>query len=65
MKLKAGILLITALLLFSCSSMKPVDTTTFGKSSQRVGVSVHDPSIIKGEGKYYIFGSHMEGGRFR
>lgn len=23
------------------------------------GVSVHDPSIIKADGKYYIFGSHM------
>ncbi len=26
------------------------------------GVSVHDPSIIKGEdGRYYLFGSHMSG----
>ena len=25
-------------------------------------VSVHDPSIIKADGTYYIFGSHMEGG---
>ncbi len=24
------------------------------------GVSVHDPSIIKADGTYYIFGSHME-----
>ena len=23
------------------------------------GVSVHDPSIYKADGKYYIFGSHM------
>ena len=23
------------------------------------GVSVHDPSIINADGKYYIFGSHM------
>ena len=23
------------------------------------GVSVHDPSIVKADGKYYIFGSHM------
>lgn len=23
------------------------------------GVSVHDPSVIKADGKYYIFGSHM------
>lgn len=25
----------------------------------RAGVSVHDPSVIKADGKYYIFGSHM------
>lgn len=25
------------------------------------GVSVHDPSIIKADGKYYIYGSHMSG----
>lgn len=25
------------------------------------GVSVHDPSVIKVDGKYYIFGSHMSG----
>ncbi len=25
------------------------------------GASVHDPSIIKADGKYYIFGSHMTG----
>lgn len=25
----------------------------------RAGVSVHDPSVIRADGKYYIFGSHM------
>ncbi len=25
----------------------------------QAGVSVHDPSIVKADGKYYIFGSHM------
>ena len=25
----------------------------------KAGVSVHDPSVIKADGKYYIFGSHM------
>ncbi len=28
-------------------------------SKIEAGVSVHDPSIIKADGKYYIFGSHM------
>lgn len=27
----------------------------------QAGVSVHDPSIIRADGKYYIFGSHMSG----
>lgn len=29
------------------------------KAGIKAGVSVHDPSIIKVEGRYYIFGSHM------
>ncbi len=27
----------------------------------KAGVAVHDPSIIKADGKYYIYGSHMTG----
>lgn len=30
------------------------------KGNLSVGVSVHDPSIVKDSGQYYIFGSHME-----
>ena len=30
------------------------------KGGFSAGVSVHDPSIIKDNGTYYIFGSHME-----
>lgn len=29
------------------------------KAGIKAGVSVHDPSIIKVDGRYYIFGSHM------
>lgn len=29
------------------------------KAEIKAGVSVHDPSIMKADGKYYIFGSHM------
>ena len=29
------------------------------KAGIRAGASVHDPSIVKADGKYYIFGSHM------
>jgi len=28
--------------------------------NQIMGISVHDPSAVKSDGKYYIFGSHME-----
>ena len=30
------------------------------KGGFSAGASVHDPSIIKDNGTYYIFGSHME-----
>lgn len=30
------------------------------KGNQKLGISVHDPSIVKAEDNYYIFGSHME-----
>ncbi len=30
------------------------------QGAQTIGVSVHDPSIVESDGKYYIFGSHME-----
>lgn len=36
-----------------------VDYEGIAKADIKAGVSVHDPSIIKAEGKYYIFGSHM------
>lgn len=29
------------------------------KGNAAIGVSVHDPAILKADGKYYIFGSHM------
>ncbi len=36
-----------------------VDYEGIAKAEIKAGVSVHDPSIIKADGKYYIFGSHM------
>ena len=48
-------------LLAGCSGTeagKPVEELQ--KGNQTMGVSVHDPSVVKHEGKYYIFGSHME-----
>lgn len=39
-----------------------VDVSDILTGSVSARVSVHDPSIIKADGKYYIFGSHMVGG---
>ncbi|MCX7656294.1 MAG: glycoside hydrolase family 43 protein [Treponemataceae bacterium] len=36
-----------------------IDPAILKKSSLRTGVSVHDPSIVAADGKYYVFGSHM------
>lgn len=36
-----------------------VNLDDIAKAKIDAGVSVHDPSIIKADGKYYIFGSHM------
>lgn len=35
------------------------DTTKIKTSTYSSGVAVHDPSVIKANGTYYIFGSHM------
>ena len=36
-----------------------VDLEGIATAKLNAGVSVHDPSIVKADGKYYIFGSHM------
>lgn len=52
--------LISAVL--SCCLMLSSFSTanTFSAGSR---VSVHDPSIVKADGKYYVFGSHIEAAR--
>ena len=56
------ILLAATAMLSGCAreaTQTPVDQIK--KGSFTADASVHDPSVIKGEdGKYYIFGSHME-----
>lgn len=51
---------VVVLMLMGCGtdSGKSVDEISVG--NQVMGVSVHDPAIVKNDGKYYIFGSHME-----
>ena len=48
------------MLLVSCRGFRPAGREELRRSSYMAGVSVHDPSIIKAGGQYYIFGSHME-----
>ncbi len=55
--------LITALLA-SCAEKEPdydftVDMSGIATENVSSGVSVHDPSILKVDGTYYIYGSHM------
>lgn len=48
-------------LLTGCGTQKGIsDMDQIKKGNQVMGVSVHDPSIIKDNDKYYIFGTHME-----
>ena len=35
------------------------DASGVKKGNTAIGISVHDPAILKADGKYYIFGSHM------
>lgn len=52
------------LLILSCSSgISGGEEPGIGRRDYSAGVSVHDPSIIKAEGRYYLFGSHMEAAR--
>ncbi len=43
-----------------CGKMQGKEASQIKQGSIMESVSVHDPSIVKAEGKYYIFGSHME-----
>ncbi len=52
---------LASVLLMGCGktdSGKSLEEINVG--NQVMGVSVHDPSVVKTDGKYYIFGSHME-----
>lgn len=41
------------------TSAVPMTMTAAAAPTQPARVSVHDPSIIKADGKYYVFGSHL------
>ena len=56
----ATVLIGTVLMLAGCRMEKGKKTEELSVGNQVMGVSVHDPSIVKADGKYYIFGSHME-----
>lgn len=51
---------LIGIMLMGCGATeasKPIDEVRVG--NQVMGVSVHDPAVVKEDGKYYIFGSHM------
>lgn len=43
-----------------CGKLQGKDSSEIKQGNVVAGVSVHDPSIVKADGNYYIFGSHME-----
>ena len=43
----------------SAGLKEAVSFAAFAESSQVSRVSVHDPSIIKADGTYYLFGTHL------
>ena len=56
-----GLILASVMaLLAGCGAAKGKAVEELNVGNQVMGVSVHDPSIVKDNGKYYIFGSHME-----
>ena len=46
--------------LSGCGKKQGKDASEVAQGNVAAGLSVHDPSIVKADGNYYIFGSHME-----
>lgn len=53
------IAITTMCMLQGCGKGNDKEMEEINKANQMMGVSVHDPSIVESDGKYYIFGSHM------
>lgn len=49
-----------SLSLVGCGNVQGKDAAEISQGNVALGISVHDPSIVKADGNYYIFGSHME-----
>lgn len=59
--LTCGVMLsVLAAALTGCGKTQGKDASEVTQGNAALGVSVHDPSIVKAEDTYYIFGSHME-----
>lgn len=52
--------LLAAVSLVGCGRDQGKTADEIKQGAQTLGVSVHDPSIVEADGKFYIFGSHME-----
>lgn len=49
----------TILATAACGSSSSFDLSKVNVKNKMASLSVHDPAIVKDNGKYYIFGSHM------
>ncbi len=65
--LLVGLLTLTGMLMSGCGAKENYDEIRLvseqDKNVQFDDVSVHDPSVVKYNGMYYIFGSHLAGAR--
>lgn len=61
-KYAAGIAVtgIVVSLFAGCGAKEGKDVSEINKGNQVMGVSVHDPNVVKDGDIYYIFGTHME-----
>lgn len=62
MKKITVLMLITMMLMTmaSCGAKGGKGVDEIKQKNQTMGISVHDPNVVKDEDTYYIFGSHME-----
>ena len=60
---RMGTIMVSMIMMGSlagCGSSQGKTADEIKQGAQTLGVSVHDPSVVEADGKYYIFGSHME-----
>ena len=58
-----GLIAAMGIVIAGCGASRGKEADEVNQGNKIAGVSVHDPSIVKTDGKYYIFGTHMSAAR--